>query len=177
MADSAGEGGAPGRSQRGGKRQGAGRPRKTAEEKAADLEAKANAPPKRKYTKKAKPVPAEVTDDEDPNASGDEPPAKKQRTMGSARMKADGMYTIVANPDEETDDHRRRIQELIGNTNQNADLGIHVVRPHARADSRQLWMKYCGNWDTATDMIAWLTKHEDLIRAICADEELGVKVS
>jgi hypothetical protein len=135
IADSVGKGGTPGRSQRGGKRQGAGQPRKTAKEKAADLEAKANAPPKRKYTKKAKPMLAEVTDDEDPNASGDEPPAKKQRTMGSAHMKADSIYTIVANPDEETDNHRRRIQELIRNTNQNADLGIHMVRPYARADS------------------------------------------
>jgi hypothetical protein len=81
------------------------------------LEAKANAPPKRKYTKKAKPVLVEVTDDEDLNASGDEPLAKKQRTIGSARIKADGIYTIVANPDEEIDNHYRRIQELIRNTN------------------------------------------------------------
>jgi hypothetical protein len=174
MADSVDEGDTGGKAQRGSRRPGAGRPRKTAEQKAADAEAQADAPPKRKYTKRKQ---ADVTDDEDPNSSAEENLAKKKKTSATTRFNPDSINTIVGDPDQETDEHRKEIQQKIKKLNPNSDIGIYVIRPHPRADARQLWLKYCGNWDNAHDMIKWLTPRENLIRAICADEELGVKVS
>jgi hypothetical protein len=181
MADSAGD---PPRSTRGGARAGAGRKKKTPEQKAADAAAKANLPPKRKYTKKKDAKVAENTDDEEAaneaaaNGSDEERPKKRAKTESTnKRFKPDMKHTLVDHPDKETDAHRTRIQELVGSLHTCAEQGVYVIRPFTGCESRQLWMKYCGDWDSATDMIKWLKPRYGLINAICTDDEFGVKVS
>jgi hypothetical protein len=134
MAGSGDDGASAAKAKRGGRRVGAGRPKKTAEQKEADAAAKETAPAKRKYTRKQKEAKqAEVTDDKEANDSNDERPAKRQK---NARFTPDGKYTMVSHPDEETDDTRRQIQEKVKIPNGNSDLKVYVIRPWPAADAR-----------------------------------------
>lgn len=85
-----------------------------------------------------------MTEDEDVDAndSADERPVKRAKI--NKRFTPIKPYTIV-DADDETDDHYRKIQEIIATLNVSSDLGIYIIRPWPVADSRQIWLKYCGN--------------------------------